>query len=75
VILPHKNGARSGVVKSNSFQILYCFSCPKDVNFLLSGILENHFRIIAGQSSYTHSFVQQYLLKKMWGQGETIYSI
>ncbi|MBC8439057.1 MAG: DUF2784 domain-containing protein [Deltaproteobacteria bacterium] len=25
--------------------------------------LENHFRIIAGQSGYKHSFVQQYLLK------------
>jgi hypothetical protein len=28
--------------------------------------LENHFRIIAGQSGYTHSFVQQYLLKMIY---------
>ncbi len=33
--------------------------------------LENHFRILAGQSGYLHSFVQQYLLKIIYPGGLT----
>ncbi len=33
--------------------------------------LENHFRILAGQSGYSHSFVQQYLLKIIYPEGLT----
>jgi hypothetical protein len=33
--------------------------------------LENHVRVLAGQSGYTHSFVQQYLLKMIYPEGLT----